>query len=433
MSLKNLKGKHLNLEDREYIQAALERGISLADMADRLRKDPTTISKEIKRNRVIGTSEFNGFGGKCQIHTACQKRNLCDAKCNRLCKRCNHTNCYKICAEYVEKDCIRLNRYPHVCNGCENRTTCRLRKTHYRARIANEKYKDTLSSSREGIDLSQKEFTHLDELISPLVMRGQSLKHIHENHQSEIGCSQRTLYNYFEWNLFTARNIDLPRKVKMKPRKKKKEDSRKLQQYREGRTYEDFLAFTLANPDVPVVQMDTVHGTRSGKVILTFFFRNTSLMVGILLEHCTQECVREAIDWLYEKLGDKVFKSTFPVLLTDNGSEFKMPEEIENTEDGCTRTKVFYCDPMASYQKPHIEKNHEFIRYVLPKGKTFKNLTQEKVTLMMNHINSTARASLNGKTPWELAQLLMNYSVLEALSLEKIPAKEVHLKPALIK
>ena len=156
-------------------------------------------------------------------------------------------------------------------------------------------------------------------------------------------------------------------------------------------------------------------------------------MVGLLLEHCSQECVLEAIDWLYEKLGETVFQNTFPVLLTDNGSEFKMPAEIETTEDGCVRTKVFYCDPMASYQKPHIEKNHEFIRYVLPKGKTFKNLTQEKVTLMMNHINSTARASLNDKTPWELAQLLMNHSVLEALSLEMIPAKEVHLKPALIK
>ena len=433
MSLKNLTGKHLTLEDREYIQAALERGIPLSDMADRLRKDPSTISKEIKRNRVIGTSEFNGFGGKCQNHSICQKKHLCDTKCNQLCKRCKHTNCYKICSDYVEKNCIRLTRYPHVCNGCENRTTCRLRKIHYRARIANERYKDTLSTSREGIDLSQKEFNHLDELISPLVMRGQSLKHIHAHHQSEIGCSQRTLYNYFEWNLFTARNIDLPRKVKMKPRKKNKEGNRNLQQYREGRTYEDFLAFTLVNPDIPVVQMDTVHGTRSGKVIMTLFFRNTGLMVGILLKHCTQECVLEAIDWLHEELGDTVFQNTFPVILTDNGSEFKMPEKIECTEDGCIRTKVFYCDPMASYQKPHIEKNHEFMRYVLPKGRTFKNLTQEKVTLMMNHINSTARASLNDKTPWELAQLLMNHSLLEVLSLEEIPADEVHLKPALLK
>lgn len=433
MSLKNLTGKHLTIEDREYIQAALERGIPLGDMADRLRKDPTTISKEIKRNRVIGTSEFNGFGGKCQNHSICRKQHLCDTKCDRLCKRCTHSNCYKICTEYLEKTCSRLIRYPHVCNGCENRATCRLRKIHYRAKIANEKYKDTLITSRKGIDLSQHELAHLDELISPLVMKGQSLKHIHAHHELEIGCSQRTLYNYFEWNLFTARNIDLPRKVRMKPRKKSENGNRKPQQHREGRTYEDFLAFTLANPDVPVVEMDTVHGTRSGKVILTLFFRNTGLMIGILLDHCTQECVLEAIDWLYEKLGEKIFESTFPVLLTDNGSEFKMPLAIETTEDGCIRTKVFYCDPMASYQKPHIEKNHEFIRYVLPKGRTFKNLTQEKVTLMMNHINSTVRASRNDQTPWRLAQLLMKDSVLEALSLKEIPANEVHLKPALLK
>ena len=209
-------------------------------------------------------------------HTTCQMRNLCDTKCNRLCKRCKYTNCFKICSEYVEKNCIRLNRYPHVCNGCENRATCKMRKTHYRARIANEKYKDTLLLHGR-IDLTQKEFNHLDQLISPLVMRGQSLKHIHAHNQSEIGCSQRTLYNYFEWNLFTARNIDLPRKVKMKPRRKNKEGKAKPQQYREGRTYEDFLSFILANPEIPVVEMDTVHGTRSGKVILTLFLSQYQL------------------------------------------------------------------------------------------------------------------------------------------------------------
>jgi transposase, IS30 family len=50
---------------------------------------------------------------------------------------------------------------------------------------------------------------------------------------------------------------------------------------------------------------------------------------------------------------------------------------------------------MASYQKLHIEKNHEYIRYIIPKGISFNNLTQEDITLIINHINSTARASLN--------------------------------------
>ena len=86
---------------------------------------------------------------------------------------------------------------------------------------------------------------------------------------------------------------------------------------------------------------------------------------------------------------------------------------------------------MASYQKPHVEKNHEYIRYILPKGRSFNDLTQEEITLMMNHINSTARASLNGNTPFKLAQMLLDNSLLEKLSLKHIPADEVHLKPAL--
>ena len=179
--------------------------------------------------------------------------------------------------------------------------------------------------------------------------------------------------------------------------------------------------------------MDTVHGTRSGKVLLTFQFRNCSLMIAFIIDSCSQVAVKEAIDKLYALLGHETFTRSFPVILTDNGSEFTKPEALEASPSGVQRTKIFYCNPMASYQKPHIEKNHEYIRYILPKGVSFDNCTQEDITLMMNHINSTARASLNGNTPFKLAQMLLNKSLLENLALKHIPADEVHLKPALLK
>lgn len=122
-----------------------------------------------------------------------------------------------------------------------------------------------------------------------------------------------------------------------------------------------------------------------------------------------------------------------PVILTDNGSEFKNPEGLELDSLGNQRTKIFYCNPMASYQKPHIEKNHEYIRYLIPKGKSFDNRTQEDIILMINHINSTARASLNGNTPFKLAQMLLDSSLLDKLSLKRIGLDDVHLKPALFK
>lgn len=52
---------------------------------------------------------------------------------------------------------------------------------------------------------------------------------------------------------------------------------------------------------------------------------------------------------------------------------------------------------------------------------------------MINNINSTAKASLNGNTQLKVAQILFDSSLLDNLSLEHIQADEVHLKPALFK
>ena len=221
--------------------------------------------------------------------------------------------------------------------------------------------------------------------------------------------------------------------MKYKPRKKSTLPAVKESADRVGRTFSDFVKFIEENPNLPIVEMDTVHGTRSGKVLLTFMFRNCSLMLAFIIESCSQTAVKDVIDKLYEVLGHDVFKRSFPVILTDNGSEFKKPEALELDDMGNQRTKIFYCNPMASYQKPHVEKNHEYIRYIIPKGKSFNNRTQEDITLMMNHINSTARASLNGNTPFKLDQMLLDISLLEKLSLKHILADEVHLKPALFK
>jgi len=426
------KGKHLTVEDRNYIEDALALRYPLKKIAEHLGKDPTTISKEIKRNRVFKMSK-NKFAGGCVNRKNCRIKHLCSETCNELCKNCKNNNCYRICSEFKEMSCKLVNSYPYVCNGCVSKIGCRLSKYTYRAKVAEATYKDTLSASRAGIGISKSELEHIDRLVSPLVLKGQSLSHIYMNHKDELGCCEKTLYNYFDLNLFEARNIDLRRKVRYRPRKKKTSGTIRETKCRLGRTYDDFEAFLEAYPDTPIVEMDTVEGKKGGKVLLTLFFRNCSLMLAILLDASTQKCVEAAIDTIYEVLGHEVFKDSFPVLLTDNGSEFKDPKSIEYDKDGHLRTNVFYCNPHASHQKGRIEKNHEYIRYILPKGKPFDSLTQEKVTLMINHINSAARASRNGTTPFKLAQLLLNGTFLESLSLVEIPPDEVHLKPALLK
>ncbi len=409
------KGKHLTLNDRHYIEDALNEEYSLTAIAKHLGKDPTTISKEIRRYKII-SGKVKSIG-----HLTCDDRrnythtNICPTACNRLCKRCKLTNCYRVCPHYKPRNCVKLTRFPHVCNGCHQKTSCKLQKYKYQAKAAHTIYKEGLVSNREGIALTKKELSELDALISLLVLKGQPIAHIYAYHNDEIKCSKRTLYTYFEQNLFKARNVDLPRKVKYKPRKKKHNASSRSPVHRMNRSYKDFIEYVEKHPEKHVVEMDTVHGCKGGKSLLTLFFRNTSLMLIFLLEACTQEEVEYVFDDLYHSLGKDSFKRAFPIILTDNGSEFKAPEIIEFDAHYKRRTNLFYCDPMASYQKACIEKNHEFIRYILPKGKSFSELTQGKVTLMTNHINSTARASLNNHTPFKLAQLLLDEVLLDSL------------------
>ena len=152
----------------------------------------------------------------------------------------------------------------------------------------------------------------------------------------------------------------------------------------------------------------------------------------ILLPKCTQECVIKAINDLTETIGIRLFRKYFPIILTDNGSEFKNPYDIEKTPDGRHRTYVFYCDPYVSNQKARLEKNHEYTRYVIPKGQSMYKLTQADINLMTSHINSTARDSLNGATPFDLADLLLDKRIPALTGLHKVSPDSVMLKPALI-
>ncbi len=337
----------------------------------------------------------------------------------------------KTCGNFKHKACNRLSKFPHVCNGCEDKYSCKLDKYFYCSKHAKSIYREKLQTSRQGINMTPSELNALDKLVSPLVLMGQPIYHIYANHKHEINCSERTLYHYIENGLLRARNIDLRRKVKYKPRKKKTDYKPKIN-HRIGKSYDDFCTYITENPETEVVEMDTVIGRKGGKTLMTLFFRRSSLMVALLLDQCTQACVISAFNSIYDDVGKDIFESNIPILLTDNGSEFLDTKSIEYDADGKKRTHMFFCDPMASHQKGQLEKNHEYIRYVLPKGRSFDNLTQEKVTLLTNHINSISRKRLNNKTPFELAELLVNKRLLDAFSLKKIDADDIHMKEELI-
>lgn len=250
-------------------------------------------------------------------------------------------------------------------------------------------------------------------------------------------CSEKTLYNYIDACFFEVRNIDLPRKVKYRPRYKKPE-FKVDRACRIGRSYREFQKYLIENPETTVVQMDSVIGEMGGKCLLTIHFVETSLMLAFLRDANTSRSVIEIYNLLDEVLGPKMFNKLFPIILTDNGSEFSNPKAIKYRETfaggvSLMRTRVYYCDPSKPYEKGAIEVNHELIRRVLPKGTSFNHLTQKDIDLMMNHINSYKRKKLNNRSPYEAFSFYYGEEVLKKLGCHQVPADDIILKPALLK
>ena len=431
--------RHLSLSDRCFIEQELLQRSSFRYIGRTLHKDPSTIAKEIKNNSYSKPpiKHYRKCKG-CLFFSDCRRRHVCgDTKCQSICRYCLPGHPTDHCIEFLpfEKHCSVRKKPPYVCNGCKYVYNCDLEHWFYDAKKAQKKYETTLSNSRKGINLDPEELQELNDLISPLVLKGQPLSHIFAVHGDEIPVCRRTLYNYFDQRIFTARNIDLPRRVRYKKRKTRPTPRKEylLPVYRNKRTYVDFEKYTKAFPDLDVVEMDTVKGHRStGKCLLTLLFRSCSFMIIILLPDCTQRSVVNAINNLCDTIGLRTFKKYFPIILTDNGPEFKNPWDIEKNDAGTWRTKVFYCDPYVSNQKARLEKNHEYIRYVIPKGRSMYRYTQDDINLMASHINSTARDSLNGATPFDLAELLIDKKIPILTGQHKVSPDNVLLKPALL-
>lgn len=436
----NHKGnqKHLTLDQRIEIEKGLTENKSFSAIAKLIGKDPSTISKEVRLHARTKERPDAGYTNPpCINRKNCKLTCLCDEQCGTLCKICKKQDmrCIDICPNYQTAECEKLKKPPYVCNGCGKKTHCLMPRQFYSSKYANDSYRDTLVSSREGINQTPESIQKMNDLLTPLLKeKKQSIAHVYATHAEEIGCSRRTLYTYIDMGIFEVRNIDLRRRVRYKKRKASTSTSSKDRTYRQGHNYEDFQKYIQQHPDTLVVEMDCVEGASGDdKALLTFVWRNCNLMLIFLLENQDQECVSEVFVWLEDELGQELFKKLFPVILTDGGSEFADREDLEHFCNGAPSTTVFYCDPYSFWQKGTIEKNHEYIRYILPKGTSFEHLTDKQVRLMMDHINNEKRDSLNGHSPYELSLLLLDNRLHEKLRLRYIEPDDVTISPNLLK
>lgn len=406
----------MTLEDRQILEVGLDEGDTFTNIGKRISKHPTALSKEvIKNSTIIRPSTFNKSGNTC-IH-----RQTCDKATS---------TCMKLCSDYQKETCERLLKPPYVCNGCKKRNGCRKTKYIYKAKEADEQYRNVLSSSRQGINLTEEETNDLSNIVIPAIKKGHSPAMILMNNNNITIC-EKTIYNYVEQGIFKGiGNIDLPRKVKYKKRHKHSHKSENNNSCRIGRTYEDFNNYIAEHPNAHIVEMDTVEGIKGGKCLLTLLFRNCNFMIAFLLESKTKECVLEKLNYLKELWGER-FIIDFEVILTDNGVEFLEADGIEKIDEN-NRIHLFYCDPGASWQKAKLEKNHEYIRYVLPKETSFDQLNDDDIILLMSHINSSPREELNCACPYDLALILIGQKIL-SLKYSKINGNDIILKPKLLK
>ena len=428
---------YLTFDNRLEIQQGLKQQLSFGKIAEAIGKDRTTVAKEIKKYAYEQKTGCSSYPYNACIHRkTCTKKNVCPLECTTpskykcsICKLCND-----VCDDFQEEVCSHRNKPPYVCNGCTDHSRCTLKKLIYDAEDAHLLCQSRLSESRSGILCNELELARINALVTPLVKNGQSIHQIYESNKDVLMCSEKTLYNYIDACLLDVRNIDLPRKVKYRPRYKKPE-FKVDRACRNGRTYKDFQAFMANHPEYPVVQMDSVCCNKGGKVLLTIHFVDTSLMLAFIRDANTSRSVTDIWDMIYRALGRKNFEKLCPVILTDNGSEFSNPKAIEfgPDEKGIRRTNVFYCDPSCPYQKGAIEVNHELIRRIVPKGYSFDSYNQDDIFLMMDHINSYKRKKLNNRSPYDAFSFYYGEDILKQLACKPVAAENIILKPGLLK
>lgn len=394
--------KHLTLEQRKAIESGLKDGLRLNEISAAVGKDARTVSKEIRRNRnVIDCSGKRRFTNSATV-----------------------------------KPCTKVTRFPYVCLSCDRKRGCTLDHYDYDARDADEKYRRLLRESRSGVDMTRDEATELDAIVREGVGKGQSIYAICVTNPDRIRKTPNTIYTYIHKGLLSTSPVDLRRSAKMKPRVKsgkyaKTSDERAVYV---GRSMSDFYSFQAMNPGCLIVQADTVEGSKdSGKCLLTLHFVHTHFMIVRLISGQVSSEVKRVLDEIEGLVGTDGFKRLFPCLIPDRGKEFVDPQAFETSTDGKTkRTSVYFCDAMTPNQKPHIERNHELIRFVIPKGAYMDDYTDEDMLVLTSTINSYVRKDLGGKTPYELFEMFYGEEMPLRLLVDRIDPKDVNLTPSLL-
>ncbi len=365
-------------DERDSIEDLLKKGYDFTDIGAVIKKDRTAVSKEIRRNRIIRSSFYSLFSEKG--------------------------------IEKAVNSCDKLKKPPYVCNNCPLKNSCTKYHLYYNSKAAQSHSDEIKSESRKGIDITEEEINIINKNIVPLIKdKKQSINQVYTNHPDLLPFTKTTFYTYVNNGVINLTNLDLPRKVRYKKRKKKDDNNYKKDlSILINRTYEEYIIRLDEEKDkkLNIWQLDTVIGLQTDKkCLLTFLFVETNFMIIRLLDKKDISSVDNEFTNFKNILGTELYKKVIDIILTDNGIEFYDPIHIEyDLNTGEKLCSVYYCHPNSPDEKPEIEKNHEYIRYVLPKKSSFEHLTKEDIKSLEDNINNIPRDILGGKTPYELTK-----------------------------
>ena len=405
---------HLSYSDRLAIETMLDEGHTIKEIAKDLKRDYSVITREIARHQCLKFPSVYGGQHPCIKYSSCNVRSF---------------ECYLTCKNSEFKECPKLVKSPHVCNNCTGKGSCRYVKCYYKAREAHDIYNYQLSETRKGLRYSEFQFQVLNERLCPLIINTKSVYHsvkaINEEYNENF--KLKTIYRQIKSNLLPLKSSDLPRH-------RKKVKSEKDSNYKRditNHTYEDYKKYKNDNPNAIETQMDTVEGIKENNapVILTLEIVPINFLFMFKIDSQSKNEVIKKINYFKDMIGEDTFNKLTEILLTDNGKEFFVLDEIA---DISPKINLFYCHPYSSYEKGSIENNHEFIRRVIPKYISLKPYTQKELDLLGSHINSLFRESLNGKCPFDLINDYIPIEIINKLGLYKINPLDVCLIPELL-
>lgn len=431
--------KHFTADERHLLFQRILEGNKRIEIAKELDKSTGAITYELETHRVL--QENRKSHNNCGNQEICEVQHLCNDCYEGYCKGCTHNKCNDMCSKYLkEPNCKRVNRFPLVCNGCEKIQSCKMNKWYYSPNEAQKQSDFDLVSSRSHPQLSKVEIEQIEAFAAPLITKGISPDVVVAELKKQPNLphiSVSTFYRYIGDNAFSFRNIDLKAKVKRRCRRKKSEKAIKIMNNDEkiGRFYEDFLKVISDQQFLPVWELDTVEGKKGQSAVMTLLDRRSNFMLIFKIKKICSEEIIGIFNTIKKFLGAEIFKATFPIILTDNGKEFIHPIAIEaDVSSGERLIQVYFCQPRHSEQKGKIEKNHEHLREIVPKGISMDDITQADINLISLHVNSYPRKILGMKSPFQIEKVLVNEKVLLLNRLRNpLPLDKLNLKPDLLK